>query len=119
MLARSCLAATLTSACLCAAAAARPGGEPTDPEIAQVAPAAPHHVADARLLAREMGLDPNKWFGHVEKAMLRLEDPKVARRMPHGYCRGSEPVKYVSDIQSRYDNWASVFPLAPEDVKRD
>ncbi|MBI1945977.1 MAG: transporter substrate-binding domain-containing protein [Deltaproteobacteria bacterium] len=73
--------------------------------------AGPHHVADARALAKEMGLDPNKWFGNVEKAMLRLEDPKVARRMPHGYCRGSEPVKYVSDIQSRYDNWASVFPL--------
>lgn len=73
--------------------------------------AGPHHVADARQLAREMGLDPNKWFGHVEKAMLRLEDPKVARRMPHGFCRGSEPVKYVSDIQSRYDNWVSVIPL--------
>lgn len=73
--------------------------------------AGPHHVADARALAKEMGLDPNKWFGHVEKAMLRLEDPKVARRMPHGFCRGSEPVKYVSDIQSRYDNWVSVFPL--------
>lgn len=73
--------------------------------------AGPHHVADARLLAKEMGLDPNKWFGHVEKAMLRLEDPKVARRMPHGFCRGSEPVKYVSDIQSRYDNWVSVVPL--------
>lgn len=73
--------------------------------------AGPHHVADARALAKEMGLDPNKWFGNVEKAMLRLEDPKVARRMPHGFCRGSEPVKYVSDIQSRYDNWVSVFPL--------
>lgn len=73
--------------------------------------AGPHHVADARALAKEMGLDPNKWFGNVEKAMLRLEDPKVARRMPHGFCRGSEPVKYVSDIQSRYDNWVAVFPL--------
>lgn len=76
--------------------------------------AGPHHVADARVLAKEMGLDANKWFGHVEKAMLRLEDPKVYRRMPHGFCRGSEPVKYVSDIQSRYDNWASVFPLAQD-----
>jgi membrane-bound lytic murein transglycosylase F len=67
------------------------------------------HVEDARALAVEMGLDPDRWFGNVEKAMLRLEDPKVARRMPHGWCRGSEPVKYVSDIQSRYDNWVSVF----------
>jgi membrane-bound lytic murein transglycosylase F len=67
------------------------------------------HVDDARALAKEMGLDPDRWFGNVEKAMLRLEDWKVARRMPHGWCRGSEPVKYVSDIQSRYDNWTAVL----------
>lgn len=66
------------------------------------------HVDDARRLAAEMGLDPNRWFGNVEKAMLRLQDPKVAKRMRHGYCRGEEPVKYVSEIQSRYDNYLTV-----------
>lgn len=75
--------------------------------------AGPHHVQDARDLAKEMGLDADKWFGNVEKAMLRLEDSRVYRKARHGYCRGSEPVKYVSDIQSRYDNWVSVFKTAP------
>lgn len=66
------------------------------------------HVEDARLLAAEQGLDPNRWFGNVEKTMLLLQQPKYARRARHGYCRGEEPVKYVSEIQSRYDNWISV-----------
>lgn len=63
------------------------------------------HVDDARRLAAEMGLDRDKWFGNVEKAMLRLQDPKVARKTKYGYCRGEEPVKYVSEIQTRYENY--------------
>lgn len=66
------------------------------------------HVEDARLLAAEQGLDPNRWFGNVERTMLLLQQPKYARRARHGYCRGEEPVKYVSEIQSRYDNWLAV-----------
>jgi membrane-bound lytic murein transglycosylase F len=66
------------------------------------------HVEDARALAKEMGLDPNKWFGNVEKAMLLLAQPKYAKKARHGYCRGEEPVKYVSEIQSRYDNYLTV-----------
>ncbi len=66
------------------------------------------HVEDARQLAAEQGLDPNRWFGNVEKTMLLLQQPRYARRARHGYCRGEEPVKYVSEIQSRYDNWLSV-----------
>lgn len=66
------------------------------------------HVLDARRLAQEKGLDPNRWFGHVEKAMLLLEKPQYYRRARHGYCRGSEPVKYVSEIQTRYGNYVAV-----------
>ncbi|KFA90430.1 transporter substrate-binding domain-containing protein [Archangium violaceum] len=66
------------------------------------------HVLDARRLAAEQGLDPDKWFGHVEKAMLLLEKPEHYRRARHGYCRGSEPVRYVSDIQARYVEYVKV-----------
>jgi membrane-bound lytic murein transglycosylase F len=71
------------------------------------------HVEDARVLAKEMGLDPNKWFKNVETAMLRLQDPRVARRARHGWCRAEEPVKYVSEIQSRYDNYLTLLPDVP------
>lgn len=66
------------------------------------------HVADARRLAVEKGWDPNRWFGHVEKAMLLLQQPQYYKRARHGYCRGSEPVKYVSEIQARYDQYAAL-----------
>jgi membrane-bound lytic murein transglycosylase F len=68
------------------------------------------HVNDARRLAREQGLDPNRWFGSVEKAMLELQKPAVYRRARYGYARGSEPVKYVSEIQTRYEQYLALVP---------
>lgn len=66
------------------------------------------HVIDARRLAAEKGLDQDKWFGNVEKAMLLLSQPKYARVARHGYCRGEEPVQYVSKIQTRYEAYAKI-----------
>ena len=66
------------------------------------------HVIDARRLARKLGLNPNRWFGHVEKAMLLLSKRKYARKARHGYCRGSEPVKYVREIKRRYEAYRQV-----------
>lgn len=66
------------------------------------------HVYDAQRLAKQKGWDPHKWFGNVEKAMLLLADKKYARQARHGYCRGQEPVKYVSHIQSLYDAYVEV-----------
>lgn len=60
------------------------------------------HVRDARRLARQQGLNPNKWFDHVEKAMLLLSKKKFYRKARHGYVRGREPVNYVREIRSRY-----------------
>jgi len=66
------------------------------------------HVLDGRALAREKKLDPNKWFGNVEKVLPLLAKPDVARRARHGYCRCDEPVKYVSEIQARYENYSKL-----------
>ena len=60
------------------------------------------HVEDARRLAQRLGKDPDKWFGHVEEAMLLLSKPQYARQARYGYVRGSEPVKYVREIKNRY-----------------
>ncbi len=60
------------------------------------------HVRDARKLARRMGWDADRWFGHVEKAMLMLSRKKYARRAQHGYVRGHEPVNYVRQIRDRF-----------------
>lgn len=68
----------------------------------------PGHVFDAQRLALDLALNPNKWFGNVEKAMLELMKPAVARRARHGYFRATETVNYVSEIQSRYDSYANL-----------
>jgi membrane-bound lytic murein transglycosylase F len=60
------------------------------------------HVRDARRLARRQGLEPNRWFDNVEKAMLLLSKNKYAKHAAHGYVRGSEPVNYVRQIRDRY-----------------
>ncbi len=65
--------------------------------------AGPGHVRDARRLAASMGLNPNRWFDNVERAMLLLSRREYANAAQHGYCRCNEPVQYVREIQTRYN----------------
>lgn len=60
------------------------------------------HVRDARRLAGRKGLDPDRWFDNVERAMLMLSKPKHYRHARFGYVRGREPVGYVRSIRERY-----------------
>jgi membrane-bound lytic murein transglycosylase F len=69
------------------------------------------HLQDARRLAAELGLDPDKWFRHTEKAMLLLSQPRYYQRSRYGYVRGSETVRYVSEIQNRYDHYVRLVPF--------
>lgn len=72
------------------------------------------HVSDARTLARRLGKDPDQWFGNVEEAMLLLAKPQYARQARYGYVRGSEPVKYVQQIQERYLAYVSALESSAE-----
>jgi len=67
------------------------------------------HLFDARALAREEGLDPNRWFENVEKAMLLLSRSKYYRKATHGYVRGIEPVTYVRDIRKLYNAYRQLL----------
>jgi membrane-bound lytic murein transglycosylase F len=66
------------------------------------------HVNDARRIAVEEGLDPERWFGQVETAMLLKRKPEYARRSRFGYCRCGEPVQYVREIRQRYQAYTRV-----------
>jgi peptidoglycan lytic transglycosylase F len=63
-----------------------------------------------RQLARAKSLDPDRWFKNVERAMLLLQRPEYYARARHGYVRGTEPVRYVSEIQTRYENYLKLVP---------
>ncbi len=78
------------------------------------------HLLDARRLARELGRDPDQWFGHVEQAMLLLSKPAYYKRARYGFCRGGQPVHYVANIQQSYEAYvealASDKPVFSDDA---
>ena len=59
-------------------------------------------LRDARRLARELDLDPDRWFDNVEEAMGRLSRRAYYRKTARGYVRGTETVRYVREIRERY-----------------
>jgi len=65
------------------------------------------HVDDARLLADRMGKDPNLWFDNVAEIMPLLARREYASNARYGYCRCSEPVRYVLRIRDRWRGYAS------------
>jgi membrane-bound lytic murein transglycosylase F len=69
------------------------------------------HVWDARELAAEIGLDRDRWFDHVERAMLMLSNPRYYRGTRYGYVQGSQPVDYVHDIRTRYEAYTRAAGL--------
>lgn len=71
------------------------------------------HVRDARRLAEQQGLDPDRWFGNVEEAMLLLSDPQYHRHARFGFVRGREPVNYVRHIRDRYRAYARLVEREP------
>ena len=70
------------------------------------------HVLDARRLAREKGLNPDRWFGHVEQAMRLLAKPVYHERARYGFCRCGQPVHYVGNIQNMYDAYVGMLTMA-------
>ena len=71
------------------------------------------HVLDARRLAARRGLDPDVWFDNVETAILWKMDRRVARETRYGYCRGTEIVGYVRNIEARYREYVALVPKSP------
>ncbi len=60
------------------------------------------HISDARRLAVQQRLDPNKWSSLAQTLPL-LRYKKYYRNALYGYCRGTEPVDYVNQIMLYYD----------------
>ncbi len=66
--------------------------------------AGPGHIIDAQRLAEQLGLDPAKWEGHVERAVLLLAKPRFFLRpgMKNGYCKGNQVFHYVRGVLTVY-----------------
>ncbi|MEO8588268.1 MAG: transglycosylase SLT domain-containing protein [Flavobacteriales bacterium] len=66
--------------------------------------AGPGHVIDAQRLAQHLGLDPKKWEGNVERAILLLAKPRYYMRpeLKNGFCKGNQVFYYVRDVVTLY-----------------
>jgi membrane-bound lytic murein transglycosylase F len=66
------------------------------------------HVLDAQRVAKDLGWNHRRWFGHVERAMPLLSRPEFARLARHGYLSGRRPVAYVRLIRDRYSAYIAL-----------
>lgn len=66
--------------------------------------AGPGHVKDAQRLAVELGMDPDRWDGNVERAIVLLNRPRYFTGLAarNGYCRGQDTYWYVKDVTGLY-----------------
>lgn len=60
------------------------------------------HLADARLITKQRGGNPDKWID-VKESLPLLRLKRWHKKTRYGYARGNEPVKYVENIRSYYD----------------
>lgn len=78
----------------------------TEPDRAWIALAAYNvglgHIRDARVLAQQLGKDPDKW-ADLSLVLPLLSQKKYYKTLKHGYARGQEPVNYVQRIRDYHD----------------
>ncbi len=69
------------------------------------------HVLDARRLAEKYNKDPEIWNNNVDYYLLNKSNPKYYKDtvVYYGYCRGSEPYKYVNEIYDRYQHYTNLI----------
>lgn len=70
--------------------------------------AGPGHVEDARRLADKYGKNPYLWDKNVAEYLLLKSKPLYYNDpvVYYGYCRGTEPYKYVKDIVKRFEHYS-------------
>jgi membrane-bound lytic murein transglycosylase F len=60
------------------------------------------HILDARNIARQQHLDPDKW-SNLRKTLPLLSRPEFYEKAKYGYCRGTEAIDYINKINIYYD----------------
>lgn len=67
------------------------------------------HMLDARDLARQRALDPDKWIS-VKHTLPLLAKPSYAAKAKYGACRGGEAVIFVESVRSYYELLRAQLP---------
>ncbi len=74
------------------------------------------HVQDAVNLAEKNGYSGEDW-SVVEQYLLKKSNSKYYTDpvVKYGYCRGTETVRYVSNVMSLYENYKKLLPKTSQD----
>lgn len=67
------------------------------------------HLEDARVLAKQMGLNPDSW-ADIKGTLPMLNKSKYYSSAKFGYANGGAPVIFVESIRTYYDILARNFP---------
>jgi membrane-bound lytic murein transglycosylase F len=62
----------------------------------------PRHIRSAQKIAGQRGLDPYRWSS-LERTLPLLCYERYINTKESGYCRGTEPVRYVNRILVYFD----------------
>lgn len=65
------------------------------------------HIIDAQALAEKHGKDPAVWENNVREFLEKKSDPEYFQDpvVKAGYCKCEEPVSYVEEVLSRYEEY--------------
>lgn len=72
------------------------------------------HMNDARRIAMDAGLDPNRWRGNVEIGLKRKRERVHFPSTRHGYYRGHISVRYAESILARTEVYRYMLAVAAE-----
>lgn len=62
----------------------------------------PGHLQDARQLAKDARMNPNRWLD-VKRLLPLLSEPQWHARTRYGYARGAEAVTHVQNVRRYFD----------------
>ena len=74
------------------------------------------NILDAMQLARKHGKNPLVWDNNVAYFLRKKTDPSYYNDpvVRFGYCRGDEPVNFVSEILQRYSEYKYIIPAGKD-----
>ncbi|GAF93909.1 unnamed protein product, partial [marine sediment metagenome] len=75
------------------------------------------HVFDARELAREKGLDRDKWED-VSTVLPKLTGYSYYSRTKYGFCRGQDAVDYANKVMYRTSVYKSMADIKSKSLSQ-
>ena len=68
------------------------------------------HLDDARILARQLGLDDEVWDQGVSLTLPLLAHRQFSKDAKHGSCQGLVATRYAEHVSDLYEQYSQILP---------